>query len=1164
MDTLLKGAALALLTFAAGVAAAPPAGPFADGAALPRFATHERTPVPCTGTPFGRHVTIGQETEAVNLIAAGAFNAFDEYQPTAPGAPSPLSRTYRAPLYPGGLAGTTFLKAVSVDLNGDGRDEVVTANRVTATGFLRLGVFRRPGAGGPELFDTWTINRAFSAVDLAAGDLDGSSDGAEELGVVITATGPTSMSAYVLTGGPDGGIAQADGNAAGVWNRAVAPGKVSLAVGDMILDGRDQLVVVYDTGFNATRTFNYSLLGFQRNTDWLPVMAGNNMIGSRNFTSLVGFSYETDGGSNPAINDIEKMLAIGGDVVDTAAAELVVLTQFTGSSNAHYIGIRLHHFITTRTAGNEITDIALAARAPGREYDSSALLQGQNQDALRTFDAAIASIDRVSPGEVVVARADTSPRLAVQAFKAQVDTGASYLWQRTGLSVQFTDQSTGPIVERRWTFGTTGPIFATNPTWDFPAPGTYPVTLRVTDNQGVVRQYSSNIQVAATGTAAGGVPAVYWYQLRTAPAYEAFFPVGTNSDLRYVAMAIGDMNRDGIAEVSTVARNTTDKVLRSVWALGNTANPATFAGRHTEEPNTVFQNLTAMDVIVPDFDGDSLLATLGTDCRQVEEPQLRQVIYHPPYFNRLQADVDKLATFGESTSGGSGIEQRTGTFTSHDVSAYIGVSAGSELLGVEASVRATAGYNYQTSYGELHGTENTYRLDQSYAQDQGEALVVVEENTFNCFSYDVESQAGGLNPASGVRMCEVLDGTRFLSATDALFWDTQVAGAPANHPPAQWVPLHRDWASLTLFRPVTSNYVLPAGTTPDRVTDGLFSSQAATSGTGNVFRPYLEVDLGSVQDISNIRIVPTDGQASSLKGFRVYASTAPMPTASLPGGPGVASFAPETGDDVAYDRWSIWTRSRTAPYPMLKARYLRLQHPGLAKLRVAQIQAFGDVHVEPPAYPDDVCDPVKDDGFFRAIVWDQGNGPAGAFRAIEVHGDMVWDGTGGTDSCLNWPLMPQSEIWPNTLIGNTGSVAWNLSSESINLSGSDTEFESSVRVGAEFDLAVGFIATVQAGAAYEYSSGITESVQSTSFWGTGLELGGEMTGFGLQFPGLVATCRYNARPYAFKMTEQSNTGYGHTAYTVDYVVRQGPGRWLRGAVPEACLRDDVVFANGFD
>lgn len=1157
LTTLLLAAA------SAAAAAAPVPAASGDDDRLPRFASHTRSNISCDLTPFGRTATIGQDAEFVHLFAGtGGFNGFDEYQPTAAGAPNPLARSFRGSLTQGALAGTAFLEAVAVDLNGDGRDEVVTAHRVTASGHLRLGVFRRTAGGNVELFDTWTLARTFNVVQLAGADLSGAANGRQQLAVLLRGTSPAGLELHVLTGDGAGGIFQTDGNSAGRWARAGVFGPVSLAHGDLLLEGREQLVVVNESGSGQSRALNYHLLSYLPQIAQMPVVAGDLNIGTFSHASPVGTTWDIDGGGGPGLDSIERLVARAGDLVDSAAHELMILAQFRASS-FHYLGMRLVRWTTTRDGDNAITGIAFNSRGPGQDFDSSVMLQTGESDPLHSFDAAVASIDRISPDEFVVARGRGNSSVLVEAYKAQAETSASYTWERNGLTVQFTDQSTGPIASRSWNFGdNSGTVSAINPTKVFGQAGTYNVALTIVDVDGAQRTYTRPITVAATGTGSGGDPASYRYLLRSVPSYQAQHPLGPEQEPLSVRIAIGDMDKDGIAEVMTVARGPTQRMIRSVWKLASTANPGSFAGRHQAEEDNGYSNLTAHAVLAADFDGDSLLATLGTDCRQVEEPQVRQVIWLPPYFQRLQADANKLASFGESTTGGTSAERRSGSFTSHDVSAYLGISIGSEVAGVEASVRATAGYFWQASNGALSGSENSFRLDQSYSQDQGDALVVIEENTFNCYSYNVATQTGGQDPDSAVRMCEVVDGSRLLSGTDARFWDTQIPATPVDHPPAQWMPLHRDWASLSLFRPVTSNVQLAAGQVAANATDGLFTTKAATPGVA--VRPYLEIDLGGTRDISNIRVFPSSGNAAKLKGFRVYASPTPMPVSGLPSGGNVRVFAPETGDDVAYAQWSIWTRNRTNPSQMLQARYIRIQHPGLAQLDVAQIQVFGDTRVDPPAYPEAVCDPLANDGYFNALVWDPGQGASGGFRSIQVRGDLLWNGTGGWPAgCTNHGNLRSQDIWANNAIGNSATSAWNLSQDASNLVGDITGFESSIRVGAEFDIEAGFIAKVQAGGAYEWTSGITEEVQTTSFWGSGLEIGGAIGGFGQAYSGLIQSCRYNPRPYAYRLIDVSNTGYEHTAYVVDYVVRQGPGTWQRGNVPVLCSRDDTIFGNGF-
>jgi len=67
----------------------------------------------------------------------------------------------------------------------------------------------------------------------------------------------------------------------------------------------------------------------------------------------------------------------------------------------------------------------------------------------------------------------------------------------------------------------------------------------------------------------------------------------------------------------------------------------------------------------------------------------------------------------------------------------------------------------------------------------------------------------------------------------------------------------------------------------------------------------------------------------------------------------------------------------------------------------------------------------------------------------------------------------------------------------------------------------------------------------------------------------VTLCRYNTRPYAYKLVDRSNTGYAHEIYVTDYVVTEGESSaltaWTRANVPNECLGiPDGIFASGFE
>src|SRR5690606_34911373 len=134
---------------------------------------------------------------------------------------------------------------------------------------------------------------------------------------------------------------------------------------------------------------------------------------------------------------------------------------------------------------------------------------------------------------------------------------------------------------------------------------------------------------------------------------------------------------------------------------------------------------------------------------------------------------------------------------------------GSDLLGVEGSIKATAGYNYQAARGGFVGSEESWALTEGMHQEQGDAMVVGESNQFNCYSYEVSQASIGTDPDSSVRICEVIPQQTFLAPRSIHSWDGNLpaswAAGSGGHAPPSWVPLIRDWANIALFRPVASN-----------------------------------------------------------------------------------------------------------------------------------------------------------------------------------------------------------------------------------------------------------------------------------------------------------------------------------------------------------------------
>lgn len=1182
---------LVAATMAVCGSSAVPASTLAGNTAIPASALDA---LGCGDTPFGRRVTLGEDAEMFEFVdTSDTLNVMGELQPAPASDPNhAFWRSYNSPLRQGDLAGTRFIRAVAVDFDGDGRDEIVTANRVIASGALRLGVFHRvEGENGPtaELFDTWTLDEPFGDVRFGAGDLDGSADGRQELAVLVIGNDIEHFSLLVLEGDASdgagkGGIARGsndwDGRYDWDW-----PGMshLDMGVGDLLLDGHEQMAI---TGIDSHQAQHRNLLQilaeYQPTTPVLWHPPGGT-IGRVYHSSPINNTFRVSEGSDEGvgINYIGRLDTLVGDVVGDPAAELVNILQFE-QSNEYYIGMRLQHYVTTREKDPPytITSIALAQRNPNdpaTDFDSSILVQNGMPTGMDSYEATIANVDKLTPSEIVIARAlDGQARLGVSVYKAVPDFQASFTYAfdaENELHATFTNTSTGgDEVVYEWDFGDGSPHSRfPSATHDYAHAGTYTVELKATEKAGTGESRVSQANVV-TGTSTPDDGAVTSFsRLQAQPAWSGALP--TDEVPTLVNVAVGDMDKNGVAEIMTEAKTATDKLHRASWWLDDFNDPESFTSHHETEVSPRFTAITAIDDVAADFDGDSSIASIGTDCRRVREPQLRQVVWMPPYFRHLQADSTREASFGRSTESQSETEQQSGSFTSHDISGYVGIGVGLDFLGAKVAARATAGYNYQSSHGSIRGTSNHFQTDAGSLQTQGEALVMVEKNSFDCYSYLVGSQAQGIDPLSALRMCEHIDGTRSLVGEDADDWDTVEPASTPGYPPAQWVPLQRDWNSLALFKPAVSNAQFQAGKGVDKATDGLFTTSTVSQGV--MQQPYLQIDLGQVRDISNIRIFPTEDQSARLAGFRLYASTSPMTQDGLPIGPDVSVFQPDTEDGAVYDRWNVWTRQHEPPYAMLRARYIRLQSPQSAQLDIAEIQVFGDVHAEPPAYPDAICDPVIGDGYFNAWVWDAGTG---VFRKIEQRGDLLWDGTYKSadieqpppdgDPCRNpGSFTTHASIWSDRYIGHNVSTSWSVGSAAGKLTGSTTSFESANRVGAEFDLETGLIATVTTGLSTELATGLTSDTQTTSYWGEGLDMGGAIGGFETPYKALIDACEYNPRPYAYHLVERSITGYRHDIYVVDYTVHQdGNGilGWRRGSVPVLCQHDDPIFANGFD
>lgn len=1266
-----------------------PACAFALGlaiaAAWPCAPAQALEPIPCETTPFGTSNLMLGDAEFISLHdrASPPLNGFGEYRLPFEQESDALVGVYTNDLYPGALpSGAYFLDAIAVDLDGDGRDEVAVAyGAPPALGNLVIGVFQRtPGfVPSAQLIDTWRLDlnpegtgMDTGSVELEAGDLGGPSGRQQQLALKWRSlTGPDEgrLNVIVLNGAADATIAQPDNAWAGRWASPQPTGISSLSKGDLLLDGRDQLVLasIEDHTLHV-HLLEFNAPGAHLNSA-LPIAAGDADIGSLAFAdSLITFADDAfvaqDGAScfpsacSETMNVLTspyRIVASAGDLVDTAADELLIHLAFLGTADLRsgstlvssrtgvFLGQRLLHFNTVQAApGEDISAVSISSDEPGRNFDSSQVLGPRDsqyglpsgETTTTAFDATLGPVFGIKQNQLALARvvdSSNDQQLEVDVYTASVRLRSAFTFDRieaTGpFPARFDSTATGNVASFHWDFGDGATSVAKNPSHAYNATGSYTVTLTVSDGYGAQASYSDLVQINGE-SGSGGAPATYSYRMSSAPTlsartqtqYEDIDPLQTRVTRNQFGpgaqprIAVADMDRDGLAEILTSAQSVVQQYIqqeptttsasratiwRSRWQLDTTQIPAVLAASHAQQvtassayplPPPTDPSFTQSALVAADFDGDSVFATIGTECGAVYEPQLRNLVWMPPFFSALQsaslANGNMSASFGNQQTSGTSIENRSGSFSSHSVSAYVGVSAGTsdkEPINFRTTLTATVGHDWQTAKGSIHGEESEESYSEGQSATQGEALVVSEGNSALCYSYDVVQSSGPV-PNSAMRMCEMAYQER--NAQTAEIWNGQFAYGQTV---PNWVPLQRDWASRALFVTPTSSIPFQSGRGLDKATDGLFSTAATSVSTT---RPYLDIDLGAVLPIEALRIFPAvnvdaNGElikpiafnraAFDLQGFRVYVSTTPFSGPQPPSGPGTRVFAPPTDNGMVYDRWNIMARD--ANFNPLPARYIRLQNPdpATAVINVSEIQVFTSTHSEPPDYPQAVCQPASGTGYFLARVW---NGEAHAYQNIEARGDLMWSGTNEANAptgvklangqdCVNNAAIRQTTIWNQLRIGNPGIThSWDSTSNTSQTVGSYGSIESATRVGAELETELGssYVYAV-AGLSYEYTFGVTRDNQSVSFWGNGLQIGGSVGGFDNAYQDLVMPCGYFPHPYAYQLTDRGSINYRHDLYVVDYTVAQpdNGSAWQRGAVPLECYGvSDTLFANGFD
>ena len=616
---------------------------------------------------------------------------------------------------------------------------------------------------------------------------------------------------------------------------------------------------------------------------------------------------------------------------------------------------------------------------------------------------------------------------------------------------------------------------------------------------------------------------------------------------RNLDLDVADLDKNGYADIVPAFRNASDQLM--ALRLTDTFTPTypltTTVGIQLQsawsdgaEGRT---NASNISVRIADWDNDSLkaqysAATGGSiKCKQVAEPNITSAIFVPPYWQNIQGDQYIFGSVGRSRSTEHTNETALSTSYSHSVSGYFGVGIDGEVA--SASAKLTAGYEYAAEETRTGSTSTGETIQQGWTNNL--AFLVADTTTYNCYSYQLKQN--GMDMDGAVRFCKYISLTNSSLSLDT--WDNDYKNSP------QYAPVARDWSSLSLFRGFTAlQSSTDQGRTAAYAVDGNTSGLYTYTLTIDEANPWWQIDLGSSQDISKVRVwnrdkksCPGQACAQELTDFHVFVSDVDFQTISndpnvLKDDPAVkAYFHSGVGGPV-----TTFTTLDNTSNP-IQGRYLRVQLADSGVLSLAEVQVFGPNHVEPDRYPVNLYDPdattdnqgnyvAGSDGWFMVQLYDPNTG---LYQWVRNRGNLLWNGV--SQNVLN-----------NNTIGAGGSLlTWAFSqdrdqSQSVSSSQSHT-----ARVGAEFDVEAGLVTKIQFGGSYEYSRGFTSEEAQTIAWGEGFELDGGVSGFPISIDGQLvrwpAQCTYGMQPYYYEVIEESNAGFQHNVMVLDYVV---PERFL--------------------
>lgn len=1181
----------------------------------------------CATSPFGQRVVLGVDRDlavAGVVIASGNQRVATGETMAGPNEVSfvgvPLSSAF---------ANVRDLQNLALDLNGDGEDEIVYVGR-SAQDFPVVAVFDQSG----NLIDEWTAQqRTIQDIQAAAIDARGRRDGTQDLALVVRSA--DRVNAYVLFGAANGGIAASDGSVNARYTRTISqPDQVALATGDFLPGQPSGLAMVTWEQFGGQGRLHVDLVryspGVPTNGDRLNTLvtsfshdidavgdafdlkatAGRFEPGSGAQLAVAIQQFEestvaypvrlevfgfTPGDPTPGSRRLFSEIAlqgIGGSAFDIGATDLSrdgldqLILGFINRDGQESVALRVlgRNRLAQATLATGFVELGEVAYP----LSSIATPNGTpSAQAIRALSLYAGQLDQDGYGDVATAIAFNGGR-DVRRWQLSASPASEVGLGCAGNAVIGSAECPG---DRFVPFPNPGGVPIAGKGQDFGrfrgqrAEGTWRLCVAdsVSSDLGQLARFS--LRLNGTSYSASAVPPMAIPD--NSPALDTCLAVDVPDGQGPVASIeveasiahtfVGDLTLELISPVGaalTLMNRPASQVDLSpaqpirfveVGAINGVTTP------FDTEPYTS-NDWREISISAGDFTGSSTVALLDDQsvCRRVVEKAASTVIFTPPIFKGIQDASSSEAFVGRAVQQGTRQGTSFESFNSHSFSGYLGASIGGSAPGVElaASSRLTFGSTLESTRGVSESFESSLSVADSQALDDGrrEGLVVGEESAHDCYNYSVFQGSSRL-PDNFVRLCEHKQSTLF--ADNVQDWNHQ------SDPGLSWAALTRDWQNLALEATVSAS-----GGSPSRAVDGRIQDALGTA-IPLEQNSYLILDLGTVRNISSIRIFLDPANAADFNPLKVYVYKNEIDPGSVFRDVGVPVFDPvaRAGGGVtsvvAFPTTSVEFDTVTP----IRGRYVRLS-PRFggdpARIDVREVQVFGAVENAPEVAPIAVCDETMDDGWFKVKRYIRRLGRA---EWIDSQGDLDWSpedaATGCADGLVSSPQVVRLGVLRNIGLNGSGTQSWEITntlSNSLQASQSNTR---SNRVGAELDVTVGsgigpITAAIQAGGGYEFAGGVTSAESSETFWTRELNVGGSIPGIPSSAgDGRNTACNYGPRPFSYRTSFIGLTGFEHRVKAVDYLVVTPA--WTRGNLPVVCgsapriavSRDGEDIPDGF-